>query len=93
MSVEEFAERHAKTLRRRDKQRDIWLVWATQEVRGRDVTDLRSVEETATGTDFVKEILERDEPGTEVFIEKRITHHIYGHRDIEVARRFARISR
>jgi hypothetical protein len=91
--VREFADTHEQKLKRREKQRDIWLVWATMDVRGREVTDLRAVEETSTGADFVKEILERDEPGVEVFVEKRVTHHIYGHRDIEVARRFARMSR
>jgi hypothetical protein len=90
--VIKFVKEHEAALKKRDKSRDLWLVWATKaDNRGREVTDLRAIEETATGADFVKEILNRDESEADVFIEKRISHHIYGHRDIQVARRFARI--
>lgn len=79
-------------LKKREKSRDLWLVWVTKtDRRGMDVTDLRSIEETATGADFVKEVMALNEPEAEVFIEKRCSNHIYGHRDIELARRMGRI--
>lgn len=85
--VSSWLEVNEKNLKPRPS-RDVWLVWATRkDHRGQEVTDMRSIEETELGADFVKAILARDEPDATIWIEKRITHHIYAHRDVAMALR------
>jgi hypothetical protein len=86
--------RFPESLRDQRRSRDVWLVWATKtDHRGAEVTDLRSIEESELGSEFVKECLAMNEPEAEVFIEKRVTHHIYAQRNIEMTRRLASLRR
>lgn len=95
MKIETFDKDYPEECKARDLRRDLWLVWQSRidNLIGRPVADLRAIEETEAGAEFVKAILKRDEPHLQVHIESRVSHHIYAWRDMALAMRFSRIGK
>ena len=69
----------------------VWFVWVkkTHPFHGKPYLDIRSVCTNEALAVLHRDILIRDEPDAEeIYIEKRVSDHLYAQRDVGVALRF-----
>jgi xanthosine utilization system XapX-like protein len=68
-------------------QKLIYLIWVRKNApSGLEIVDLRGVDTSKELVETHKMVIMRDEPdATGVWIEERVTNHLYGQRDVRLA--------
>jgi hypothetical protein len=69
------------------EQTTIFFLWVRKNApSGLEMVDLRAVDTSKELVELHREMVIRDEPdATGVWIEERVTNHLYGHRDVRLA--------